>query len=101
MISRKTIFSLLLALLIFWGIRAWTIGRRDDCDRLGLNHAKPATVYEQSGTRTLEMPCNLWLPRQPMWVQGICLLDLAVGVVLVLSVWGDCVRWRRRRRTHG
>jgi len=97
MISRKTIFSLVLALLIFLGIRTWTIGHRDDCDRLGLNNAKPATVNVESGTRTVEMPCNLWLPRQPVWVQGVCLLDGAVGAVFVLSLWGDWVRWRRRR----
>ena len=99
MISRRTIFSLLLALLILCGLRLWVINHRDDCDRAA-NHMgqMPASVMVESGDRLVEMPCNVWIPRQPMGVQLACLLDLTVGVVFLLSVCDDWVRTRARRQ---
>jgi hypothetical protein len=98
MISRRTIFSLLLALLIPLVLRAALIGRWDPCKaEMPFSHQPPESVYVDSGTRTVEMPCNTWLPRQPLWVQMVCLVDFAVAVVFLLSVWGDWSRWRRRR----
>jgi len=98
MISRRTIFSLLLAAMIFLGIRLWVINHHDPCDSYMPGHVLPQTVLVESGTRTVEMPCSLWLPRQSDGLQLTCLLDLTVLVVFLLSVWRDVNRWRERRR---
>ncbi len=102
MISRRTIISLFLVAIIFLGIRVWMLGHRDDCERpVGTDHALPKSVYVESGTRLVEMPCDEWLPRQPVGVQLACLGDRAVGVVMVLSVAMDWRKWRERRRVRG
>jgi hypothetical protein len=98
MIARRTIFSLILALLIFLGIRLWTLNHHDPCQSYLPGHILPQSVMVESGTRSVEMPCNWWLPRQPDLVQLTCLLDLAAIVVFLLSVWRDINRWRERRR---
>ncbi len=41
MISRRTVFALLLTLLLAVGIRIWAMGVRDDCDRLGPAPPRP------------------------------------------------------------
>jgi hypothetical protein len=98
-ISRRTIFSLLLALMIFAVLRAWLIDHRDNCDRyMTGDRTFPSSEYIESGTRTVEVPCDQWLLRQPAWVQAVCLLDLTVLVVFALSVWQDLARWNRLRR---
>jgi len=98
-ISRRTIFSLLLALMIVAVLRAWLIDHRDNCDRyMAGDRTVPSSEYIESGTRTVEVPCDQWLMRQPAWVQGVCLLDLTVLVVFALSVCQDVARWRRLRR---
>ena len=102
MISRRTIFSLLLALMIVAVLRVWLIEHPDNCDRyMAGDRTVPPSEYIESGTRTVEVPCNQWLFRQPAWVQCICLLDLTVLVVFVLSVWQDVARWRDRRKEQG
>jgi len=98
MISRRTIFSLLLAATIFLGIRLWILDHHDPCDSYMPGNVHPQTVMVESGDRTVEMPCNLWLPRQSEWMQLTCLLDLAVLIVFLLSVWRDVKQWRERRR---
>jgi hypothetical protein len=99
MISRRAIFSLLLATTIFLGIRLWIMNHHDPCDSYMPGHVLPQTVMVESGSRTVEMPCNLWFPRQPDLVQLTCLLDLAALIVFLLSVWRDVNRWRERRKT--
>jgi hypothetical protein len=99
MIARKTIFSLVLALLIFGGIRARVAEHRDNCDRyMAGDRTVPASEYVEEGTRTVEVPCNAWLQRQPLWMQLVCMLDFAVIVVFVLNAVADILRWRRARR---
>jgi hypothetical protein len=49
----------------------------------------------------VEMPCNFWLPRQPIGVQMVCLLDFAAGVVFLLSAAVDWTRWGERRKVRG
>ncbi len=98
MISRRTIFSLLLTLLFTLCMRVWAIGQRDPCDGPLPGGQHPASVYVESGTRTVEMSCETWFPRQPMWFQALCLVNLTIGVVFVLSACGDWVRWRERKK---
>ena len=99
MISRRTIYSLLLALLLALGIRLWAIGVRDDCDRAGpSNPASPKSVIVESGTRTIAVPCTYWVPRQSMQVQALLLFNLALGIVFLVSVGTDWARYRARRR---
>ena len=93
MMSRRTIFSLFLAATILLGIRVWIMNHHDPCDSYMPGHVLPQTVMVQSGDHTVEMPCNLWLPRQPDWLQLTCLLDLAVVIVFLLSVWRDVNRF--------
>ena len=98
MISRRTIASFFLAIMIFLGIRLWIVNHHDPCDSYLPGHVLPQTVYVESGTRTVEVPCSWWLPRQPDWLQMVCLLDLAAIVVFLLSVWLDVKRRSESRR---
>ena len=94
MISRKTIFALLLALLVGGGLFAWKLNQRDDCDRLASDKRTTQTsVLVDAGTRSVMMPCSVWIPRQPLKVQLWCLADLALAVVFAVSF---CADWNRR-----
>ena len=88
--------ALLLAVGIALGLRAWSVQQRDPCDEVLAGGRRRVTVYVESGTRTVEMPCDMWIPRQPAWVQAALILELAVVVVMGLSVAMD---WRRRRQS--
>ena len=99
MISRRTIFALLLTLLLAVSIRIWAVSVRDDCDRLGPgSRANPTSVLVESGTRTITVPCTYWVPRQSMKVQALLLFNAVLGVVFVVSVFTDWARYRARRR---
>jgi len=99
MISRVTLFSLLLGLLLAAGIRLWCDGQRDDCSNY-LAGAKSAQRSEWvvSGTRMIEVPCNEWFMRQSMRVQVLCLLDLVLAVMFVLNALTDLRDWLAKRR---
>ena len=100
MISKQTIFSLLLALLLAFGMHAWTIGHIDDCDRFRADKTgTPTSVMVQSGTRVVSVPCSIWVLRQPMWMQGCCALLVVLGVIFVFGLWSDWSRSSERRRT--
>jgi phosphatidylglycerophosphate synthase len=61
----------------------------------------PASEYVVSGTRQIEVPCSDWFMRQPLRVQVLCLLDLALAVLFVLSALSDLregLAARRRMR---
>ncbi len=96
MISRQTIFSLLVALLLGGGMYAWTLEHRDDCARyLGGDKTVPSSEQVESGTRTIVVPCNVWIPRQSLAMQTLALAELCVFVVFVLSAWTDVMKRRR------
>jgi hypothetical protein len=98
-ISRVTIFSLLLALLLTTGIRRWYLGRRDDCARyLAGDTSLPSAQVVVSGTRTIVVPCDQWWLRQPTIVQMLCLLDLLLAAVFVVNGLQDTRAWIERRR---
>jgi hypothetical protein len=93
-ISRRTIFSFVFAALLALGLKAWAMQHRDDCDRAADSPRPHQTVYVESGTRTVEMPCNFWLPRQPLWVQFASLFNMAIAAIFLLSA---CVDWNKRK----
>ena len=94
MISRVTLFSLLLGLMLATGIRYWSDGLRDNCARyMAGDKSLPASEWVVSGTRTIEVPCSDWIMRQPMRVQLLCLLDLVLAVVFVLNALADLRDW--------
>jgi hypothetical protein len=99
MISRITLFSLLLALMLGTGIRLWDAQQRDNC-ALYMAGDKSALASEMvmSGTRQIEVPCRDWIMRQPLLVQVLCLLDVLLAVVFLLNVLGDLQDWLRQRR---
>jgi hypothetical protein len=101
-ISKLTIFSLLFALMVGTRIVQWDLGHQDACTRyLEGDKKAQATVLISVGPRQVEMPCEIWLPRQPNWVQGLCLLDLLLVVAFLLNAALDAQRafllWRARR----
>jgi hypothetical protein len=97
-----TLFSLLLGLMLASGIWLWNDGHKDDCTRsMAADGSMPASEWVVSGTRTIEVPCNDWIMRQPLRVQVLCLLDLALAVVFVLNALSDLregLEARRRMR---
>jgi len=99
MISRVTLFSLLLGLMLATGIMYWTGGLRDNCARyLAGDKTLPATEWVVSGTRTIEVSCDDWTMRQPMRIQILCLLDIVLAVLFVLNALIDLRNWLEMRR---
>jgi len=99
MISRVTLFSLLLALTLGAGIRLWDAQQRDDCALyMAGDHSLPASEMVWSGTRQIEVRCSDWIMRQPLRVQVLCLLDVLLAVVFLLNALGDLQNWLRTRR---
>jgi len=91
--SKRTIFSLLFALLLGLGLKAWDVEHRDDCTAfLRGDHGAPATQAIDAGRREWAIPCGVWLPRQPRVVQVLCLVDMALFTVFVLGLFSDKAR---------
>ncbi|MGA1981103.1 MAG: hypothetical protein ABSG84_01410 [Acidobacteriaceae bacterium] len=103
--SRVTLFSLLLALLLGVGIRLWTEDQRDACTPYLAGDTKvPSSEWVMSGTRTIEVSCNDWIMRQPLRVQILCLVDVILAVLFLLNALSDLREWlefRRRMRQMG
>lgn len=103
MISRVTLYSLLLCLLLGVGLRRWSLAHPDSCDLyLAGNKKLPSSEYVISGTRQIAVPCNQWLLRQPEWMQVLCLVDLVLAAVFFVNTAGDFRTFlsSRRRRVH-
>jgi len=101
-ISRVTLFSLLLGLLLAMGISRWSAELKDDCTRfLAGDKTAPRSELVVSGTRTVEVSCSDWTMRQPLRIQVLCLLDIVLWIVFVTNAMADVrdqSRMRRRRR---
>jgi hypothetical protein len=94
-ISQKTIFSLLLALLLAGCIKAYTLRLQNPCDAYLAGQASaPSTVVKNTEGRAVEIPCSSWFLRQPRGVQAWCMFDGVLGVIFLISAWAD---WQRRR----
>lgn len=101
MISRVTIFSLLLTLMLGLGIYMHSLGERDRCNTYPVGGVPPRSEYVVTGERETEVPCSDWWMRQPLTVQVLCIADAALGVVFVLNALGDLrdwLAWRRQKQ---
>ena len=54
----------------------------------------------ESGSHTVDVPCEAWIPRQSLGVQILCLLELLVIVVFIDFNSGDA-DWAVSRRVKG
>jgi hypothetical protein len=101
-ISRVTLFSLLLALLLWAGIALRNARQKDECTRyLAGDSSAPATQTVVTGTRVIEVPCTDWMDRQPQSVLLLCLIDVLLLVMFALNAATDVRRWvqvRQRER---
>jgi hypothetical protein len=99
LISRVTLYSLLLALMLGLGIHLWDARQQDDCALYNAgDRSVPSSVMVLSGTREIEVPCNDWIMRQPLKVQLLCLVDLVIGVLFFFNALSDFQQWLRMRR---
>lgn len=99
MISKVTLYTLLLTLLLGAGIERWKVTHRDNCARyLAGEKGYSPTELVVTGTRQVEMPCSIWLPRQPDAIQILCLLDLTLGTIFLLNALADLRRALEARR---
>ncbi len=99
MVSKVTVFSLLFALMLGVGIERWNVQHQDECAHfLAGEKGYSSTVMVTTGTHQVELPCAIWLPRQPTKIQILCLLDFVVAVVFFLNATADLRRaWEARR----
>ena len=77
MVSKRTLVSLFLALLLGCGIRLWSLGPDDACAHYLAGDVRyPSSELIATGTRTVIVPCKDWLSRQPERIQFLCLLEV-------------------------
>jgi hypothetical protein len=99
LISRVTLFSLLLSIFLTAGIRMATEAQRDGCTPYLSGDTKAASSeWVDSGTSQISVPCNDWIMRQTLRVQLLCLLDGALIAVFVLNALSDLRDWLQMRR---
>ena len=100
MISRLTIFSLLLGLMLGLGIYMHAKGAHDRCNSYPPGGVQPRNELVVTGTRQIQVPCSDWWMRQPQTVQILCIADAGLGLIFTLNVLIDLRRWvEGRRRT--
>jgi hypothetical protein len=98
-VSRVTLFSLLLGAMLGLGIWMGTSGHRDGCSAyLDGNKSAQSSEYVASGSQLMAVPCDVWIMRQSPRVQLLCLVDLCMAVVFVLNALGNLQDWFALRR---
>jgi hypothetical protein len=98
-ISRITLFSLLVGLLLATGLRIWYVDRNDACTRyMAGDKSLPASEWVITGTQRIEIPCSHWLERMPLGVQLLCLCDGALATIFLLNGAADTRAWLQARR---
>ena len=98
--SRVTLFSLLLALFLGTGIWSWTTQQRDACTPyLSGDPSAQKSEWVTSGTRQIWVPCDDWFTRQPLRIELLSILDVALMVLFFMSSLSDlCDSFNARRR---
>jgi len=99
MISRITLFSLLLALMLGLGIVMQTKSESDRCDSYPAGGIPPSSEYVVTGSRELEVPCNDWWLRQSLTIQILCIADAGLGMIFAVNALADMRRGLAMRRT--
>ena len=98
MISRVTLGSFMLALLLTAGIYLWSAEHGDDCARyMAGDTSLPSSEMVDVGGHQVEVQCGQWLLRQSVAVQILCLVDLVVVIVFTLNAVGNFLEWKRMK----
>jgi hypothetical protein len=97
MISRLTMFSLLLGVTLGLGICTYSQSERDRCSTYPAGGAQPRSEYVITGERQVEVPCSEWFLRQPLVVQILVLADVLLGFVFAVNALADLRGWIRIR----
>ena len=103
MISRITIFSFLLGLMLGLGIFLHAKGERDRCNSYPAGGVPPKSETVVSGTREIQAPCSDWWIRQPSEIQVLCIADLGLALIFCVNALIDVrrsIQWRRGRKSH-
>jgi hypothetical protein len=101
MISRLTLFSLLLGLMLGLGIYMHSQSEHDRCSAYPPGGVQPRSEYVITGERQVEVPCSEWFLRQSLVVQILFVTDILLGFVFAVNVLADLrrwIQWRRERR---
>jgi hypothetical protein len=98
MISRLTMFSLLLGLMLGLGIYMYSQGEQDRCSTYPAGGVQPRTQYVVTGERQIEVPCSEWFLRQPLALQILVVADFLLGFIFSVNALADLNRWLRWRR---
>ena len=98
MISRLTIFSLLLGLMLGLGIYTYSQGQQDRCNTYPTGGVQPRSEFVITGERQIEVPCSEWFLRQPLAVQILFVVDFLLGFVFAVNALADINGWLRWRR---
>jgi hypothetical protein len=99
LISRVTLYSLLLSLMLGLGIRLSDARHPDNCTLYNAgDRSVSSSVLVAAGTRQIEVPCNDWIMRQSLNIQMLCLVDLIIGVVFFFNALSDFQQFLQMRR---
>jgi hypothetical protein len=97
MISRLTLFSLLLGLMLGLGIYMHSQSEQDRCNTSPAGGTQPKSEYVITGERQVEVPCSEWFLRQPLAIQILFVADILLGFVFAINALADLDRWLRWR----
>ena len=98
MISRTTIYSLLLGLILALALFMRITRERDRCNTYPAGGIPPRTEYVVSGTRQFEISCSDWWMRRPQSTQILLIVDIGLGMIFVLFAAGDLRSWVQRAK---
>jgi len=77
----------------------WSSAHTDACAAyLAGDKSAPASEWVESGTRLISVPCHDWFMRQPLRIQVLYLIDIALAVVFLLNSVADLRGWIEMRR---
>ena len=100
--SRVTLVSLLLAVMLAIGIHLWTMQQRDACSPYLSGDTKaPQSEWVMEGSREVEVSCRNWIERQSLTVQILCMLDGVIVILFLVNALSDLKEWLEARQRMG